>query len=194
MLISKCAVSPSTVARMGCWGFGFCEGDADLDLLGDIGGECGIELSPTSDEEDAQLKEELGKRLDEIVKGYYQNAKERKEKVFYCSWSYALLLVIHVAMDNDVAISDEVRELGRKRLKVLDDYKRKQMRENLAGYRPGEPLPSSSKDLFETAMESAAKRSEEATAAGEKAPENSDQKSQGWHGLNVFPPPIHGSD
>ena len=45
--------SLSTV-KMGAWGYRFCESDNDLDLLWEVSDECGINLSPISDEEDAQ--------------------------------------------------------------------------------------------------------------------------------------------
>ena len=118
---------------------------------------------------------------------YYDNVKKREKKAFNCSWSYALLLVIFIAMQHDVAISDEARAVGRKRLPVLVEHKRLQMTENLAGYRPGEPLPSRSKGLHETMLESADKRAED------KASGTGEQKPGGFNLINVFPPPIHGS-
>ena len=156
---------------MGCWGDGLCQGDADLDMIWEIENECGIKFSPTGvssddeeisfEEEHAQIKANFEKHLDDVVKRYSENVAKRKRSPEYVTWGYGIMLLIHTAMEHDVDISDEVRAIGRKRLGSLRGFKRKQMKENLDKYQPGELMPARSKGLDETAMD----RFEESEAA-----------------------------
>ena len=113
--------------------------------------------------------------------------QKREKKAFRCAGSYGIHLVIFVAMRHGVAVSDEVRALGRRRLVVLTESKREQMTTNLAEYRAGELLPSRSKGLDETAYDAM----EDDKARGKGGISNDSPFP--WKGLNVPQPPVHGS-
>ena len=146
---------------MGAWGHGFCESDADLDLLARIGADLGLPLSPGSDAEAAELRAALPARLDAIVArhdvheggarpdadeectrsddahGAYASAAGQRP--FRCAWRDALLLVLFVAPKHGVRMSEEARAVGRRRLEVCwDQGKRRRLGEMLAAERTEE--------------------------------------------------------